>query len=297
VAVGDNASGSNAQNLGNLHGKILRLNPGGSIPPDNPICTNGADRNCAIWSYGLRNPFTFSVQPETGRILINDVGQNTWEEINDGLPAANYGWPDVEGPTPPGVAGRTYPLLCYAQSGGTTLTGCGIGTSGINGCAITGGTFVDPGTSAFPAGFDGDYFFSDYCGGWIRQLDVAADSAADFASAISEPIDLAFAGTGSSIIWAAAEAARHRDSFAASSTPLPKRRWSRPIPRARRFPKAARPRLLWALPAHPHSRTSGVATASTSPAPLRIPTCFHPFRQATIRLASVAESRMASAPT
>ena len=43
---------------------------------------------------GLRNPFTFAFQPTSGRMFINDVGQNTWEEINDGAAGANYGWPD-----------------------------------------------------------------------------------------------------------------------------------------------------------------------------------------------------------
>ena len=51
----------------------------------------------AIYALGLRNPFTFGVQPGTGRIFINDVGQNTWEEINDGTAGANYGWPGCEG--------------------------------------------------------------------------------------------------------------------------------------------------------------------------------------------------------
>ncbi len=68
-------------------------------PTDNPFYQTAHGKYRAIWALGLRNPFTFAVQPDTGRILINDVGQGTWEEINEGFAAANYGWPMAEGPT------------------------------------------------------------------------------------------------------------------------------------------------------------------------------------------------------
>jgi glucose/arabinose dehydrogenase len=84
VGVGDNAVGSNSQSLDNRLGKILRINPDGTIPDDNPFPA-ATGLNQAIWAIGLRNPFTFAVNRETGRIFINDVGQNTWEEINDGI--------------------------------------------------------------------------------------------------------------------------------------------------------------------------------------------------------------------
>ena len=84
VAVGENANGANAQTLDNLLGKILRINADGSIPTDNPFFSTATGDNRAIWALGLRNPFTFAFQPGTGRMFINDVGQSTWEEINDG---------------------------------------------------------------------------------------------------------------------------------------------------------------------------------------------------------------------
>ncbi len=65
-------------------GKMLRFNDDGTIPSDNPFCTTQGNPACAVWAYGLRNPFTFAVQPGTGRIHINDVGEVTWEEINLG---------------------------------------------------------------------------------------------------------------------------------------------------------------------------------------------------------------------
>src|SRR4051812_14474450 len=96
AAVGENANGQNAQSLGNVLGKMLRINKDGTIPTDNPFYATASGRNRAIWSLGLRNPFTFAFNPAGTEVFINDVGQNTWEEINDGLPGANYGWPTTE---------------------------------------------------------------------------------------------------------------------------------------------------------------------------------------------------------
>ncbi|HEY9824685.1 MAG TPA: PQQ-dependent sugar dehydrogenase, partial [Stenomitos sp.] len=93
IAVGENATPENAQTLKNLKGKLLRINKDGTIPTTNPFFTETSGKNRAIWALGLRNPFTFAVQPGTGRIHINDVGQGTWEEINAGVKGANYGWP------------------------------------------------------------------------------------------------------------------------------------------------------------------------------------------------------------
>src|SRR4030095_11775978 len=78
-------------------GKMLRINPDGTIPQDNPFLQQTTGNNQAIWALGLRNPFTFGIQPNTGRIFINDVGQSAWEEINDGLAGRNYGWSSCEG--------------------------------------------------------------------------------------------------------------------------------------------------------------------------------------------------------
>ena len=103
VAVGENANPSNAQTLNNLLGKILRLNSDGSIPDDNPFVGNPPPARHEIWTLGHRNPFSFGVQPFTGRIFVNDVGQNTWEEIDDEKAGLNYGWPTCEGPFLQGI--------------------------------------------------------------------------------------------------------------------------------------------------------------------------------------------------
>src|SRR5690242_11363257 len=136
VAVGENANGSNSQTLTNRLGKMLRINSDGSIPTDNPFFNTATGPNRSIWALGLRNPFTFAFQPGTGRMFINDVGQNTWEEINDGIAGSNYGWPTTEGvTTDPRFRS---PLFVYTH--GTSLT---------TGCAIAGGAFTTRSTRSF----------------------------------------------------------------------------------------------------------------------------------------------------
>jgi glucose/arabinose dehydrogenase len=184
VAVGENANGSNAQTLSNRLGKVLRINSDGSIPADNPFFNTATGANRSIWAFGLRNPFTFAFQPGTGRLFINDVGEVTWEEINDGFAGSNYGWNLSEGPTTnPQLRA---PLFAY-QHGGTATTGC----------AIAGGTFYNPATVQFPQGFVGKYFFADLCSGWIRVFDPATGTASGFATNISQPVDLKVGADGS----------------------------------------------------------------------------------------------------
>jgi glucose/arabinose dehydrogenase len=131
VATGDNDTPDKAQKLNNLFGKILRINKSGTIPTDNPFYTTASGQNRAIWALGLRNPFKFAIQPGTDTIFINDVGANTWEEINRGAAGANYGWPLHEGMAndPP----YEDPIFAY-----------GHGSTDTTGCAITGGVFYNP---------------------------------------------------------------------------------------------------------------------------------------------------------
>jgi glucose/arabinose dehydrogenase len=184
IAVGENANSANSQTLGNLLGKILRINKDGSIPTDNPFFSTATGVNRAIWALGLRNPFTFSFQPGTGRMFINDVGQNTWEEVNDGIAGSNYGWPTTEGPT--SDTRFRSPLHWYGHGTGSTV-----------GCAITGGAFYNPAAQQFPADYVGDYFFADYCSNWIRRYDPVSNTATGFATNASAPVDLIVADDGS----------------------------------------------------------------------------------------------------
>lgn len=182
AGVGENANGSNAQTLANRLGKLLRINPDGSIPADNPFYNTAVGENRAIWAIGLRNPFAFAVQPGTGRILINDVGQSSWEEVNEGAAGANYGWAQTEGPT--SNPAYVSPLYAYDRSQGQ---------------AITGGTFYNPPNPSFPAEYVGDYFFADLLGGYIKRLDLSSTPvvALDFATTEPSTVDLDVGPDGS----------------------------------------------------------------------------------------------------
>ncbi len=180
VGVGDNAQGFRSQDPSHPFGKLLRFNDDLTIPVDNPFAG-------AVWALGLRNPFTFAIDPASGRIHINDVGQDTWEEINLGAAGANYGWPDSEGPDNV-TSGITAPLFAYAQ---TPASPPGSGPGGFfTGQAIAGGAFY-PNNGNFPAAYRGNYIFADFGSRFIARLDPTAGHAAyTFASVSGNPVDL-----------------------------------------------------------------------------------------------------------
>ncbi len=192
VAVGENANSANAQVITNRLGKILRVNSDGTLPGDNPSSFPGisgttSGDNQAIWCVGLRNPYTFTFQPGTGRMFINDVGQSTWEEIDDGIAGSNYGWANCEGFCSPTNANYRDPLFIYGHGSPTTT----------NGCAITGGVFYNPVGGQFPTDYIGKYFYADYCSGFIRRFDPGTGTSQAFATGISAPLDLLVGGDGS----------------------------------------------------------------------------------------------------
>jgi glucose/arabinose dehydrogenase len=140
VAIGDQTAGTPSQRLDTFQGKLLRINPDGTIPGDNPFVDAARGKYRAIWALGLRNPFTFAVQPGTGRIFVNDVGQDAWEEVDEAVAGANYGWPESEGATAdPRFRG---PIHAYPAA------------------SIAGGAFCPTGPDvAFPPRYRGRYFF------------------------------------------------------------------------------------------------------------------------------------------
>jgi len=175
-----------------LLGKILRIARDGSIPPDNPFLGTGtgdcrftgsttAGNKCReTFAWGLRNPFRIAFDPNAAgtRFYINDVGEDTWEEIDLGTSGADYGWNVREGHCatgsttncgPPPV-GMTNPIYDYSHS-----TGCS---------SVTGGAFVPQGV--WPADYDGDYLFLDYVCGKIQRLQPIGPSyvATDFVTGI-----------------------------------------------------------------------------------------------------------------
>jgi len=173
----------NGQNPGTLLGSILRLdveNAGDetpyAIPEDNPFA-DGAEGRPEIWAYGLRNPWRFSFDRETGDLWIADVGQNRIEEVNfqpaDSPGGENYGWAITEGTTcfrddECGTEGLTLPVAEYRHEEG--------------GCSVTGG-YVYRG-EAVPA-LRGVYLYADYCTGLLWGL--GRDAAGEWVE--TEPIE------------------------------------------------------------------------------------------------------------
>ena len=183
IGVGDNGGrpfGKNAQRLTTVFGKILRINPDGSTPIDNPFYKKTTGVYQSIWAFGLRNPFTLSFLSGTDKLYINDVGPLDWEEINEGEPGANYGWPDASGIS--NDKGYNNPIFAYPH---------GVAGDNSAGCGISGGTFYDPKNVQFPDIYRGKYFFIDYCNNWIRVLNPEDKSVTIFAKDIaSNPVTL-----------------------------------------------------------------------------------------------------------
>jgi glucose/arabinose dehydrogenase len=178
IALGDGGSAgdpeNNGQRLDTLLGKLLRIDvdAGGSdpyaIPDDNPFAGEEEARP-EIWAYGLRNPWRFSFDRETGDLWIADVGQDVYEEVNReaarGSGGLNYGWRVVEGPD------------CYEEGCDTGDFVAPVATYTHDfGCSITGG-YVYRG-EAFP-NLQGAYVAGDYCSGNIWALPADVRSVAD----------------------------------------------------------------------------------------------------------------------
>ena len=176
LGVGEQSVGWPAQRMDVLQGKLLRINPDGSIPADNPFLSSTKGKYRAIWALGCRNPFTFAAEPGSGRIAIGDVG-GAREEINIGRAGANYGWPTVEhGPT--ADARFRGPVHHYPTS------------------SITGLAFV-PTDSAFPPEYRGRLLFADFMLGWIKAIDLDHPrDVAEFGRHFRRISDMAFAPDG-----------------------------------------------------------------------------------------------------
>jgi glucose/arabinose dehydrogenase len=191
IALGDGGSGGDpgdrAQNPENKLGKIHRLDVDGgepyAIPADNPF-VGAADTLETIWSIGVRNPWRFTFDRETGDIWMADVGQNLYEELNfeaAGDGGHNYGWRCYEGNHTFSLAGcedesfYTFPIYEYNHSFGT------------GGYSVTGG-YRYRGTD-FP-GMVGYYFMADFVSGnwwWVRQA-VGGEWEVEFLDEIEDDI-------------------------------------------------------------------------------------------------------------
>ena len=166
ISLGDGGAGGdpleNGQNLSTLLGTLLRIDVDNgdpyAIPPGNPFVDDSATRP-EIWAYGLRNPWRFSFDRETGDLWIADVGQNMWEEINfqgaESSGGENYGWNVMEG------------AHCFEPAQGCETDGLEVPVLEYDhdqGCSVTGG-YRYRGSEI--GGLQGTYVFGDYCSGQI----------------------------------------------------------------------------------------------------------------------------------
>ncbi|MEO8295863.1 MAG: PQQ-dependent sugar dehydrogenase [Gemmatimonadota bacterium] len=189
LGLGDSLSGdqtagpgSASQDSSSLLGKMLRLDVdnGGpyAIPLDNPFINRPGWRP-EIWSLGLRNPWRWSFDRQTGDMYLGDVGEHLEEEIDfaaAGTGGFNYGWPITEG------------TLCYRPSSGCVRTGLtpplftySHGTA----CSLTGG-YVYRGK--LMPDLSGTYFYGDYCGGWVRSIRRSSGSVVEETGALASPL-------------------------------------------------------------------------------------------------------------
>jgi glucose/arabinose dehydrogenase len=196
-----------------LLGKIMRIKPDGTLPSDNPwlgadsarcydpapggnkAAINADGKKCQeTYAWGFRNPFRFAIDPNVAspRVFVNDVGENTWEEIDDAQPGANYGWSTREGHCAQGSASN-----CGAPPAGMTNPIYDYQHGPPNNCtAITGGAFVPNGV--WPA-YAGTYLFGDYGCGRIFTLapdGVGGYTPGVFATGVGAIISLAFGPYG-----------------------------------------------------------------------------------------------------
>ncbi len=172
ISFGDGGSGNDPQNNGQtlttVLGKILRIDVNAatfpynySIPPSNPFAANSAGYRKEIYAYGVRNPWKFSFDAETGTLWAGDVGQGAREEVDTIVAGGNYGWRLMEGtictpnvnPDCRDTAGTILPLWDYGRGAGDV--------------SITGG-YVYRG-SAIPS-LKGRYVYGDYASGRIWAL-------------------------------------------------------------------------------------------------------------------------------
>ncbi|MEW6304576.1 MAG: PQQ-dependent sugar dehydrogenase [Verrucomicrobiota bacterium] len=180
IALGEQTAGEPSQSLTTFQGKLLRIDSDGGIPADNPFYTRTSGKYRAIWAIGLRNPFGLAVQPGTGRMFFTDVGGSAFEEVNEAIAGANYGWPKAEGYSKDPQFKS--PLYAYPP---------------VIGRSVAGGVFYNPGRAQFPERYAGKFFFVDYMAHWLKVLDPAnPKSVTSFGRNFNGPVDVQLSPDG-----------------------------------------------------------------------------------------------------
>jgi glucose/arabinose dehydrogenase len=198
LSLGDDAGGCVAQDLTSLRGQILRLDvrslpagPGGPparsalVPADNPYAGSSNDAQRLVWAFGFRNPFRFSIDPSNGQLFVADVGESSWEEMDQVTAGGlDFGWPWKEANSsfgscsdnPPGLVA---PIYSYAHTTGSYAI-------------MAGPLYRRTGSRPFPQDYDGDVFLCDYYKGELIRLDHLGGTWAVAAMAPGQPSSTAW---------------------------------------------------------------------------------------------------------
>ena len=168
------------QDIDNLSGKILRIDPiTGEGLTDNPFYNGDPNANRSkVYQYGLRNPFRFTVHPESGQPVIGDVGWTNWEEINIAGAGANFGWPYYEGGDGSNLRTVEYQELPEAQAfyeSGAIATPAFLGLNHVedNIDAIVMGEVYS--ADAYPEQYRGDIFYNHLGQGTVQNVSLDSD--------------------------------------------------------------------------------------------------------------------------
>ncbi|MCB9953221.1 MAG: PQQ-dependent sugar dehydrogenase [Planctomycetaceae bacterium] len=173
ISLGEQTAAPHARSINSLLGKILRINPDGSIPKDNPFYEQTTDKYRSIWAKGLRNPYSFAIRPGTNSLYVTDVG-GRFEELNVVNVGDDMGWPSYDhGPTSTAFVS---PIHYYQRS------------------CICGAAFSTP---SWPEPYRNKFFFADFTQGWIRMLDPdKPEDYSTFGEGLRRPVDLRFGADG-----------------------------------------------------------------------------------------------------
>jgi glucose/arabinose dehydrogenase len=216
LSLGDDASGCPAQDSTRLVGCILRLKvnnlPAGAggpplrsllEPTDNPFIASPNSDAHLVWAYGLRNPFRIQIDRGSTGVLVADVGEGTWEELDLIHAGDNGGWPFREGPgdlgwsgcSEPSGSGRyAAPIDAYGHDEGLAIIAAGIYRKAFN-------------SPQWPASWDGNAFYADFYGGFLRMLHLGPNGWARataagqpdpsyWATGLAQPVDFAWGPDG-----------------------------------------------------------------------------------------------------
>ncbi len=196
VALGDDGTKCASQSLTSLRGKLLRLDtasiPDGAGPPptlaslapsDNPFAGHPDPRARIVWQTGLRNPYSYSIDPFSGAVFIADVGQIAYEEVDYAASGGHdFGWPHYEGPVATtfhcvdaDTSDSVPPIAGYYYQPGTRTV-------------IMGGVYRKPlFSTGFPPAYEGDVFYLDFYTGEMRRIERSGDTWALAAPVPGQP--------------------------------------------------------------------------------------------------------------